>query len=151
MYAFAGVTALVFAGILKEEGGSLLPGIVLALTGVSLIAKGFSRPKPAPEATGPKTGWQPPSRGVATPGQPPEEELAMAEPIEDGDEADKPKPIAGKFGGKKLSGGKFTQAATPATGGQMTLTSAKYLNGGKQDFRKGTTKHTGNEGGSLDV
>lgn len=149
-YAFAGVTALVFAGILQDEAGDGPPSIsaiVLGLTGMSMLGKAFfSREKPAPDPTEAKTAWQPPAKFAPKPAEPEEEELAMAEPIDDEADAGQPKPITGRFGGKKVTGGKFTPTTNPG-GGQMTLSSAKYLNGGKPDFRKGTTKHTGNENG----
>ena len=103
-YCFAGVSALVLAGAMSE-GDSLMPAIALALFGVSLIGKAFSR-EATPESS--------------------DEDLPMA--IEE----DPQTPWRG--GGPKAHAG---------PSGNLSLSTAKYLPGGKPDVRKGPTKRNG--------
>jgi hypothetical protein len=132
-YVVGGLLALMLAGYLNENGASPVAPIPLALLGLCGILRGFTRasgktPRETVEEPQPHT-----KQAV--------EEVPFADEVEDAPAATRAgQKIPAKFGKPKRTSADATPPFRRRTAGsgQVALNSAKYLNGGRPGFRKGT-------------
>ena len=132
-YVVIGLLALMLAGDLNASGESFAATVPLAVFGLMVIVKGFTH------SSGKTT------HTVAKPQARIEDALAempFAEEVDNASTNPGSPKIPAKFGKPALKAATTPFRSPTAAGGQVTLNMAKYLNGGKPDFRKGTPRDT---------
>ena len=133
-YVVGGLLALMLAGHLNESGAAPAATLPLALLGLSTILKGLTHARD--KATSQSAG-EPQARVEHA-----VEEVPFAEEIADASAAPGVTKIPAQFG-KPAPAAAPTPFRNPhASGGHVALSSAKNLNGGKPDFRKGSVRET---------
>lgn len=139
-YVALGLIALMLANLLNRDGDSFVTVVSLIFFGLTAIVKGFTHP------SGKTTVSGEPTHAVAKRQARIEDALAhmpFAEEVDDTAATQSRSPtIPAKFGKPAPKVAATPYRSPTAASGQVTLNSAKYLNGGKPDFRKGTTRDT---------